>query len=184
MPLRGFGVQPLTGTAQPLFGTTITAPIRPTPDMRTGRLDPASAPSQSVIGVTNNFFRVGDHVLIGPSSEFEQSNITSPDGGSVTAISSANGTITVSGLTRQHNASEWAILALPCAQITVQQNQINIYLGEDATVAANSPTLISIIPPSGSFSLGFPAMANVIETQHLWVQGSNGDSFLSYLLTI
>lgn len=184
MSLRGFGTQTLTGSAQPLFGTTITAPIRPTPDMRTSRLDQASAPSQSVVGVNNNLFRVGDHVLIGSSSSFTQTNTASPDGGIVSAINTAANTITVNGLMRAHSASDWAVLALPCAQVSIQNNQANIYLGEDATVAAGSATLAAEIGPSGVFSLGFPALANVLETQHLWVQGTSGDSFLSYMLTI
>lgn len=184
MPIRGFGTQTLTGAAQPLFGTTITTPVRPAPDMRTGRLDQASAPSQSVIGVEANIFRQGDHVLIGSSAAFTQANTLSPDGGVVSAIDTAANTITVNGLTRAHNASDWAVLALPCAQISIQNNQANVYLGEDATVAAGSATLVAEIVPSGVFALGFPAIANIIETQHLWVQGTSGDSFLSYLLTI
>ena len=71
MSPRGFGIQTLTGaTAQPAFGTTLSAAITNiTTDPYTGTTDPRSQPSTSQAVVVNaNFFRVGDRVNIGPAA--------------------------------------------------------------------------------------------------------------------
>lgn len=190
MPARGQGYQFLGTGAQPLFGMRTTAPITPTPDMRTSRFDQASAPSQAIVSLVldpNPYFRVGDHVLIGSPSDFGYGpSPNSVDGGVVSAVSTTDNQITVNGLTRRHNASEWAVLAIPCAQIGIQNNTSEMFIGEDSSVAdgATSPTLIGDIAASGSFNFGYPSFGNVLETQHLWVSGTSGDKFLSYLITI
>ena len=177
MAARGFGSLTLTGSAQPLFGTQTGAPIRPTPDMRTGTLAVASSPSQAVISVTANIFRPNDRVQIGPSSGFvtQFPSPYAPDGGVVSAIDTAANTITVNGLLRAHNASEWVVLAIPCSQIGFLNGAATIYLGEDSTVAVTSPTLIDEIAATTRYTIGSATYANVLETQHLWVNGTAAD---------
>lgn len=189
MALRGFGNQTLTGSPQPLFGWPTTAAIRPSPDRNTGRLDPGSQPSSCLVplGANTPYFRVGDHVLIGASNTFLPANQTPPlppDGGTVQQVNLSASSILVTGLMRNHSASEWCILALPCAQINIQANGDQIYLGEDSTVGPDSQTLIETAGPAGQITIGFPSFGNMIETQHLWIEGTAADTILPYLLSI
>lgn len=186
MGLRGFGTQTLTGSPQPLFGTTLSAAVLPSPDPNTGRLDPGSMPSSTVLPLAapSYIFRVGDHVAIGPTSAFlppNQNPSFPPDGGTVQQILSAS-SILVTGLLRKHSAAEWVVLAIPCAQINIQNGSGTIYLGEDSTVGVTSLTLIETATASGQITIGWPALGNMIETQHLWVEGSG--TYLPYLMTI
>jgi|SRR5579863_323783 len=187
MSVRGFGFQTLSGSAQPAFGTTITAPVYINPDLQTGRIDVASQPSQAVLSLSANLFRVGDRILIGPTSAFGQVSApttTPPDGGVISAVNTAANTATVNGLQKRHNASEWAVLAIPCGQAVVQNGNALLNLGEDDTVSATSTTLVAQIQAQGIYVLGNPALGNCVESQRVWLQGTNGQQFLPSLLTI
>lgn len=188
MALRGFGNVTVTGAAQPLFGTTTSAPVTPTPDRQTGSLSaPSSNPSYAVVPVNANIFRTGDRVFLGSSAAFGPVNSNpspGPDGGFVQAVNPGAGTITVGGLQRNHNASEWAVLALPAAQIAIQAGADALYLGEDSSVSPTSATLIEKIGVGGQAVIGAPSVGNLIETQHLWVYGTDADTYVPYLLTI
>lgn len=189
MSLRGFGFQTLTdGTPQPCFGTRVTSPIVISPDRNTGRIDVASQPSQAVLAVAANIFRVGDHILLGSSADFGPVNQTpppaAPDGGVISAINTAANTATVNGLQRRHNASEWAVLALPVGQAVIQNGNALINIGEDSSDSAASATLIAQVQATGVYVLGSPSLGNVVETQHIWIQGTGGQQYLPSLLTI
>ena len=187
MSLRGFGNQTLTGSPQPLLGTLLTAAVFPTPDRNTGSLAPGSQNSSAVLPITANtttLFRQGDHVAVGASSTFTQSNTTAPDGGTVQSVSSAANTLTVTGLQRNHSSGEWVLLAMPCAQINIQNGGATLYLGEDSTVGATSSTLIATVAASAAYSIGSPGLGNMLETQHLWVVETASNTFLPNLLTI
>ena len=189
MSLRGFGNQTLSGQPQPLFGWPVTAAFRPSPDPYTGRLDPGSQPSSTLVPVGANvvYFRQGDHVQIGASNTFLPANQVPPlppDGGTVQQVNLSASNILVTGLMRAHAANEWCILALPCAQVNIQNGAAEIYLGEDSTVGANSTTLIETASAQGQITVGWPALGNMIETQKLWVNGTVSDTYLPYLLTI
>lgn len=182
--LRGLGNQTLTGSAQPLFGTTTSAAVTPMPDMQTGNLLPMSNPSQTVVPVTTQIFRKGDHVVIGAAGAFVQGSTVPVDGGIVSATTSNS--ITVMGLTRAHASGEFVVLALPVAQVQIQNGAAILYLGEDSSVASGSTTLISEIAASAMYTIpqGGGMVGNVIETQHLWVLGTVSDTYLPSLLTI
>lgn len=187
MALRGFGNQTLTGSAQPLIGTTLRAAATPSPDYNTGRLDPGSQPSSTYLSLNSpaTLFRQGDHVQVGASNTFVQGSTTPPDGGTVQSVNLSASNILVTGLMRKHSASEYVVLALPCAQINIQNGgSSTLYLGEDSTVGANSATLAETCSAQGNITIGVPALGNMIESQHLWVQGSASNTILPYLLTI
>lgn len=184
MPARGFGFQTLSDAAQPVFGTTTSAAVVPTPDRNTGGLNPASNPSQTIVPVAENIFRKGDHVAIGPAANFTASNTLGIDGGPVTAVNLSASNITVMGLTRNHASGEFVVLALVCAQVSIQNGAGLLNIGEYSDTASNSPSLIGQVQPTGIFTLGWPSSLNVLETTHLWVQGTAADTYLPYLLTI
>src|SRR5665213_1868945 len=171
MSLRGFGYQTLTGAAQPLFGTTLSAAVRPSPDPYTGRLDPGSMASSAFLYLSApiTLFRQGDHVMVGASNSFQQGSTTPVDGGTVQAVNLSASNILVTGLQRNHSAGEYVILALPCSQINIQNGDSpTLYLGEDNTVGLTSTTLIETCDAQGNISIGSPALGDMIESQHLW----------------
>lgn len=185
MSVRGFGFQVLSsGSAQPAFGATTTAAIVPNPDIQTGGLNPASNPSQSIVPVSANIFRKGDRVLIGPAANFTASNTLGIDGGPVTGVNLSASNITVGGLTRNHASGEFVVLALPCAQISIQNGTGLLNIGEYSDTSATAPDLVGQAQPTGIFTLGWPSTLNAVDTQHIWVQGTAADTFLPYLLTI
>jgi hypothetical protein len=176
MPLRGFGSVTLAGTAQPLFGTTTTAVINPTPDPHTGFFDPRSQASTGTVAITSiQYFRVGDYIVVGPAGgPYDSASITS-----ITVGSSPAGTIGVKGLTKSHASGEWVILCKPCAAVTVTFNTTTaiLYIAEDNTVASTSLTLIDQIPAQAATSTyhwqyGASNIVNALDTSHLWVLGT------------
>jgi hypothetical protein len=187
MALRGFGPQTLTGAPQPLFGTALSAAVTPSPDCNTGRLDPGSANSSAFLYLSApaNLFRQGDHVMVGASNSFIQGSTTPVDGGTVQAVSLSASNILVTGLQRAHSAGEYVILAMPCAQINIGNGAAaNLYLGEDCTVGPTSATLIESCLATGQITVGYPVYGNMVETQHLWVEGTASNTILPYMLTI
>lgn len=187
MAQRGFGTQTLSGSPQPLIGTVLTAAVNPTPDSSRGAMAPGFADSVATLSVTAGtvpLFRYGDRVAVGASNSWNQGSTVAPDGGRVIGINSIANTIQVQGLLRAHASGEFVVLALPCAQINIDNGAALLYLGEDGTVGAASSTLITEISASTSYSLGFPAIGNVLETQKLWVLGTGADTYLPSILTI
>lgn len=185
MGLRGFGNQTLSGAAQPMFGTTITTAITPTPDAHTGNYDPRSAASQSVIVVAvATDFRKGDTVMVGTAAAFAQGSTTNPDQGKVTAVNYGASTITVSGLTRAHAAGEFIVLSIQVATVSIQNGAGQIYVGEDSTVAAGSTTLIRLLAASAIYDWGSSNVGNVLGTGHIWVSGTAADTFLPSIVQV
>lgn len=190
MALRGFGIQTLSGTAQPAFGTTLSAAITNlTTDPRTGRTDPASQPSTSQAVVVNaTFFRVGDIVNVGPAAgPFDSARITK-----ITAGTPPAATLTLQGLTTTHATAQFVILAIPCAQLYLFPGSANsgiFYVGEDSTVGPTSATLIRQITAAQALAgLGFvpstSSSGGMQDTPHLWVTGTSADTYLPSILMI
>lgn len=190
MALRGFGSITLSGSAQPAFGTTLTAAITNiTPDRYTGQLDPRSAQSTASAVVTSvAFFRVGDRALVGPAAgPFDWAKITA-----ITLGSSPAGTLTLQGLTTTHASGEFVILSIPCAIYTLLPGSGNagtLYIGEDNTVSATSLTLIAAITATQaaagvSFTPNRSSTGNVLDTPHLWLKGTSADTYIPSLLQI
>lgn len=185
MGLRGFGPQTLTGAAQPMFGTTLSADVRPTPDMFTGLLDPKSQRAQTVLPVAQaTMFRRGDKIQIAPAADFVQGNTTPIDEGLVSAVNYGGGTITVMGLTKPHALGETVVLSIQVASIYVRANADELYIGEDETVGAASTTLALYLLPGEIYNLGPSSVGNVYGTAHLWVLGTAADTFLPNLIQV
>jgi hypothetical protein len=181
MSQRGFGSIAVTGSLQPAFGCLTGGPIVPTRDQWTNSLEPRATASTASVTVANaNLFRQSDRVQIGPTSDFTIQGVNKPDGGLVTSVNYATAVLTVQGLNRAHNASEWCVLALPCGQVSLQANADALTIYEDATTTYP----IYKISAGLSQSFGQAVFGNVVETQHVWVDGTSADTFLPYLITI
>lgn len=190
MSTRGFGPQTVTGTAQPAYGTTLTAAIVVlTTDFSTQRTDPASNPSQASAVVANPYiFRKGDRVAIGTAANFGFSPIVTqpPDWGNVTGVNYGTLTVTIKGLTRTHASGEFVVLSVAVASYTILGFTLSnsLYIGEDSTVSPTSHTLIYVIGPGLPYSFGQSSSGNVWDTGHLWLEGTAADVYLPSFATI
>jgi hypothetical protein len=190
MSSRGFPITTVTGTAQPAFGTTLSAALVVlTKDFSTQRVDPASNPSQASVTVVNPFLvRKGDRVAIGTLANFGfgPTVTQSPDWGNVTAVNYGTGVVTVKGLLRTHAVGEFMVLSVACAEFNILGSGIStsLYIGEDSTVGIASNTLLSIIGSGLAYSFGQSSSGNVWDTGHIWVQGTAADTFLPSFWTI
>lgn len=187
MSLRGFGGQTTVGaSAQPVFGTTLSAATVLNPDIFSGNTNPGSNRSSCVVSLaagTAGRFRSGDRVLIGTAVQFEQGNTVQAGGGTVVSVNASGNTITVQGLTRNHASGEFCILALPVSSWTLQLLSGTLYVGEDGTVGASSSTLCYLMYAGGIQQLGLSNIANVLEVQHIWAAGP-GAIFIPSFVTI
>jgi len=189
MALRGFGIQTLSGTAQPVFGTQLTAAITLlTPDRYSGNTDPRSQASIAQAVVTSTqFFRLGDAVIVGPAAgPYDWAKVTKIAAGTPPA-----GTLTLQGLTTTHLATDFVILSIPCAGLTILPITVGstMYIGEDSTVSATSATLIYAITTAQTaagvdFSPSRAMAGNVLDTPHLWITGTSADKYLPSILLI
>lgn len=188
MSLRGFGgIQTLTGSAVPVYGTTLSAATQLNPDFYTGNTQPGSNRSSCAVSVavgTGSRFRAGDRIAIGVAGAFEQGNSLQTDGGDVQKVS--GDVLTVIGLTRNHASGEFVVLTLPVAAFSVQLISAsgNVYLGEDATVGAASTTLLEEMNAAGFFQYGQNNIAGVLDVSHLWISGGAGSQFIPSLNTV
>jgi hypothetical protein len=185
MAIRGFGFQTLTGTAQPAFGTTLTAVVLPSPDMYTGDTAPRSNKSIATITVANpNIWRKGDRVIVAPLATFEVGNTAPQDVAQVQAINTGASTLTVMGLTAAHAAGEFVVLAIQAARIRIRANADELYIGEDSTVSPTAFTLVDFCLPGADYDIGQSSVGNVYGTAHYWVSGTAADTFLPSITTI
>jgi hypothetical protein len=193
MALRGWGLQTVgtTASAIPVFGTTLTAAPVINPDQYTGQIGVGSNRSTAVLNLAVGFaakFRVGDRVVLGTAAQLAQGNTVQADGGTVIGVNAGANQITVQGLQRQHVSGEFVILALPVASWTIQYlGSHTLYLAEDSSASntANSATLIYEMSSTlNNDNYGLSNIANVLETQHLWVAGTAADTFIPSFLMV
>ena len=187
MSFRGFGgVTTLPATAVPCFGTTLSVAAVINPDQFTGRITAGSNRSNAVLSVANSVpFRVGDRVAIGTAIQFEQGNTVAADGGTVIAVGA--GTITVQGLQRSHASGEFVVLALTVGTIGIQvlgASSSFLYIAEDGTAGAGSPTLLFGLAANGTYQFGVSPTANCLDTQKLWIQGGAGSQIIPSFITV
>lgn len=177
MSIRGFGNQTVTGTAQPLFATTLTAAFSVTPDPYTGLTDAKSQPSSVKAAVaSSNNFRVNDRVMLGVAG--------GPyDWGKIVQIPDSTHVVIQGLQTANHASGEWLILAVDCAHIEIVANANTLYVAEDNTVASNSPKLYKTLLPGGIYTTPYVS-GNLFGTSHYWVLGTAADTYLANLTTI
>lgn len=148
--IRPFGgVQSLSGAAEPVFGTTVSASFVPPPDPFSNNLNPGSNQTQVQVQVASTTgFRVGDQVAIGAASAFAVGGATTlADVGTIKSV--VDGThLLVQGLIKGHASGEFCVLneevgnvhIIPVATTAV------VYIGTAPTVAAADPSVIDILP--------------------------------------
>jgi hypothetical protein len=192
MSARGFGFRSQSGTAQPLFGTTLSAAANPTPDPTTSSLTQGRDSTVTLSVVDASWFNTGDRVGIGTAANFARNPTTYADYGRVYGQPNyASNTIQVQGLTRAHASGEFVVLGLRFALLNISTgtsaggtNAGFMYIGTDSSVAAASKTLWLLLGLQGNYSEGSSASGDVFDSMNLWTLGTSADTYLLSIVTI
>lgn len=188
--IRAFaGVQTISGTAQPVFGTALTAASKTPAQPTAGNTPPATAPAQTLAVTSTSGFRVDDRVLVGPTANFTYVNAYLLDQGTVVGIVDATH-LKVVGLTQNHAASgEWVVLNEVASFVSVVPVAAAafMYLGTDSTVAANDPQVFDVIGKLGGTAVEptywsvspTTGKADSYQTMQYWINGTAADTFVA-----
>jgi len=184
-----FGVQALGASAQPVFGTTLTAASHFAVDRFTGTNKPgATTPPVTVVLESSASLIVGDRVAVGPGSNFTVANRGNLDHGTVASIALDGVTITVQGLLQNHASGEFLVLDEPASfvQITPITNTALMYLGTDSTVSASDTSVFDVLAPIAdtsepTYSHISPTtgVADSYQTSQYWIDGAAASTFIA-----
>ena len=187
MGLRPFaGPQVVAGTAQPCFGTAVTAAITPPPDPFSGNLNPGSNETQCNLTVTStNGFLPGDRVAVGPTAAFKPGIVATgsiPDQGTVKSITSST-VMVVQGLKKPHAATgEWCVLNESAGRVRIRSLGANVeYLGNASTVSATDLSVFDALTPGNLFDTGDIGSTQPWQTSTFWLFGTATDTFIAAL---
>lgn len=181
MPLKPFyGVQTVTGAAQPIFGTALTAAVNPPPDQFSGNLGPGSNQTQVEVTVTSTRgFFPGSEVLLGASSAFLLAPTTKADRGVVKSVVSAT-VLLVQGLQQNHASGEWCLLNEVVGSIRIHVLGTNIlYLGAASSVDAADESVIDVLPASSEAYTISTGTTQPLQTSEFWGFGTAADTFVA-----
>jgi hypothetical protein len=181
MGVRSFaGVVTLSGSAQPIFGTAVTAAVTPPPDQFSGNLTPGSNETQCSLTVTSTVgFLPGDRVAVGLTAAFKP-GITAtaaiPDQGTVKSITSGT-VMVVQGLKQSHAASgEWCVLSEDAGNVHLQPVSLSAatYIGNASTVASTDPSLMDYFASGATTPIDFESIGGTqpMQLSQFWVLGS------------
>ena len=181
MPLLPFyGIQTVTGSAQPVFGTALTAAVTPPPDQFSGNLGPGSNQTQAQVTVTSTRgFFPGVEILIGASSDFAPGSATQlADRAVVKRVVSAT-VLLVQGLHNSHASGEWCLLNEVVGFIRITSlGTNNLYLGNAPTVSPTDSSVIDVIPPGSQAYTISIGTTQPLQTSEFWLYGTAADTFV------
>jgi hypothetical protein len=190
MSVRPFGgIRALSGAAEPVFGTVLTAAVTPQPDPFAGNNGPGTNQTQVEVTVSSTAgFTTGLQVAIGPGSAFKPGLSTSTaDVGTIKQIVSAT-VLLVQGLEQAHASGEFCILneIVGNVHIIPVVTTTATYIGNGSTVAAGDASVFDILPitASGAGPTYFHDSESIggaqpMTTTEYWIIGTAGDTFLS-----
>lgn len=182
MPLMPFkGIQTVTGSAQPIFGTALTAAVTPQPDPFAGNLAPGSNQTQAqvTIGSTAGFIP-GQEILIGAAADFEPGLATTlADRGVIKKIVSST-VLLVQGLRNAHASGEWLLLNEVVGFIRLTNlGTHTLYLGNASTVSPTDSSVIDAIPASAATYTISIGTTQPLQTSEFWLYGTADDTFVA-----
>jgi hypothetical protein len=164
--IRSWGLQGFTGTAQPLFGDLLTAPL-------SKLKQPNGFYFVSVANAAR--YQIGDRIVIGFGGTIPNNCLM---------VNAVNTTTNVLSCRSEGDAPvvNWPtgtqiVLSLACAVLTVQVQTGTAWLGVDDTVTnAGAGSAFAEILAGGSFKFG-DAGWNTIRTTEAWIAGTQGDTY-------
>jgi hypothetical protein len=179
-----FGVQLVTGSAQPVFGSAVTAAVTPPPDPFSNQLGPGSNETQCSLTVTSTKgFLPGDRVAVGLTAAFNPGIVAAgsiPDQGTVKSITSAT-VMVVQGLKQAHAATgEWCVLNEDAGEVRIRFLGSNVlYIGVASTVSATDSSVIEVLAPGNLFDTTSIGTTQSDQTSAYWGYGTSADSFVA-----
>lgn len=193
-PFAGVQAIGTTGTAQPVFGTTVSTAFTPPPDPFSNNLNPGSNETQVKVNVASSLgFIVGDYVLVGAAADFKPGLATvMADSGTVKQIVDATHVV-VQGLKNTHAAGEFFVLAQDCGFVRIRPivNTALLYIGNASTVTATDPSLLDELSittagtaPAYVFDAPSIGGSQPYNTHEFWIEGTALDTFLARFTTV
>lgn len=184
MAIRPFaGIQTVAGgSAQPVFGTKLTAASNYSIDRFTGtnRIGTSTPPIQIEVDSSAGF-QVGDRVLVGPAANFTQANRILLDQGTVASIVSATA-ITVQGLVQNHAIGEYLVLNETASFMRLIPISVaaSFYVGTDSTASSTDSSVYATGTPTYWSPLVLPtATGCTYQTCEAWLLGTAADTFVA-----
>ena len=161
--IRSFGLQTLTGSAQPLFADKLTAAMVVPPV----NIDPI----MTVADTTK--YQGGDRITIEPFTSLVDTVLVE------TILSATTMQVSSQGAPlHAHAANALIELDMPCAEILINPvtgNSGTTWIGTDNTVTSSGGGSAFVALPGGtSLNLGFPQW-NAIRTSEAWMAGTLND---------
>lgn len=194
MGMRPFaGTQAQSGSAQPVFGTAITAAFTPPPDQFSNNLNPGSNETQVPVTVTSTKgFRAGDRVAVGPTAAFNPGLVAAgsiPDQGTVKSVVDSTHLL-IQGLKHSHAATgEWVVLNEDAGNVHIRPVTAAAaqYIGNASTVSSTDPSLLDILPavtgptlgPTYVFDAESIGISQPFQCSEFWTIGTSADTFLA-----
>jgi hypothetical protein len=194
MGLRAFfGVTALSGSAQPVFGTTLSAAVVPLPDQFSGNNGPASNQTQVTVTVTSTKgFIAGDRAQIGPGNSFNPGLSTAAQMAlvcNVTIKSITDAThMVVQGMHYGHASGEFFVLNEDAGSVHIRPvvTTAAVYIGSASTVAAGDPSVLDVLPivaagagPTYAFDATAMGLSQPYQTAQFWMVGTAADTVVS-----
>lgn len=181
MGVRPFaGVRTLAGTAEPIFGTGITAAFTPPPEQYQGNLQPGTNETQVAVAVTSTKgFLAGDRVAVGLAAAFVPGLVAAgsiPDQGTVKKIIDSTHLL-IQGLKQSHAATgEWVVLNEASGNVHLTPVAISAvtYIGNSSAVAAGDQGVIDSFPNTATIPIDFEAIgiSQPMQLSQFWIIGS------------
>ena len=184
------GIQAQSGTAQPVFGTGLTAAFVPRPDPLSGLGNgPGSNETQGTLVVTSTKgFRAGYKVAVGAAALFKPGLATSGlDYGIVKSITDATHLV-VQGLRQSHASGEWVVLSEEAGNVHIRPvvGAAVQYIGNGSTVAAGDESVIDVLPivaagagPAYVFDAESIGATQPFTLTEFWTIGTAADTFVA-----
>jgi hypothetical protein len=179
-----YGVQSVIGTAQPVFGSAVTAAVTPPPDPFSNNLNPGSNETQCNLAVAStNGFLPGDRVAVGLTAAFKPGIVavgSIPDQGTVKSITSST-VLVVQGLKKPHAASgEWCVLNEDAGEVRIRFIGQNVlYIGVAGTISATDLSVVDVLTPGNLFDTTSIGTTQSDQLSAYWVYGTASDSFVA-----
>jgi hypothetical protein len=181
MGVRPFsGVTTLAGTAQPIFGSAVTAAVTPPPDPFVNNLTPGSNETQCNLTVTSTAgFLPGDRVAVGLAAAFKP-GITAvgsiPDQGTVKKIVSST-VMVVQGLKNAHAATgEWCVLNEDAGNVHLTPVTLSAatYIGNASTVSSTDVSVMDYFASAATLPIDFESIgqSQPMQLSQFWINGS------------
>jgi hypothetical protein len=190
MGVRPFaGIQTITGTPQPVFGTPVSAAFTPPPDPYLNNNSPAANQTQVTVTVTSTAgFLAGDVVAVGPTAAFVPGVAagSGPDMGTIKLVVDATHLI-IQGLIKPHAAAEWVVLNETAGNVHIRPvvTAAVIYIGNSSTLAANNQYVMDVLPivaagaaPAYWFDAESIGQSQPFNLSQFWALGTAGDTFV------